>query len=116
MIRYLVDHCFDEDVLRALARKSPGMDFVLARDVGLAEAEDPDVLAWAAQEDRVVMTHDRNTMIGFAVERIRKHEAMAGLVLVSQFAPLATRIEDILLLTECTEPAEWRDRIEYVPL
>lgn len=62
------------------------------------------------------MTHDRNTMIGFAVERIRSREAMAGLVVVSQVAPLATCIEDILLVTECTELAEWRDRIEYVPL
>ena len=87
VIPFLADHCFDEDILRAVIRRNPSIDFVLARDEGLQEAEDPDILAWAAQEGRVVITLDRNTMIAFALERIRHRQPMAGLVVINQFAP-----------------------------
>ena len=116
MIQFLADHCFDEDILRAVLRKNPAVDFVLARDVNLSEAEDPEILAWAAEHGRVVITHDRNTMIAFAVDRIETRNTMAGLLVVKQSAPLSALIQDILLIAECTEPEEWRDHIEFVPL
>ena len=116
MIPFLADHCFDEDILRAVIRRSPSIDFALARNEGLQEAEDPEILAWAAREGRVVITHDRNTMIAFALQRIRQRQSMAGLVVINQFAPLSRLIEDIILLGECTELEEWHDRIEYVSL
>jgi hypothetical protein len=116
VIPFLADHCFDEDILRAVIRRNPSIDFVLARDEGLQEAEDPDILAWAVQEGRVVITLDRNTMIAFALERIRHRQPMAGLVVINQFAPLSRLIEHIILLGECTDIEEWHDRIEYVPL
>jgi hypothetical protein len=116
VIRFLADHCFDEDILRGVLRKISAVQFVLARDIGLAEAEDRDILRWAAAEGLVVITHDRNTMIGFAIERIRRAEPMAGLVVVDRLAPHATIIGDVQLLAECTEHSEWWNRIEFVPL
>jgi hypothetical protein len=42
---------------------------------------------------------------------------MAGLFIVRQEgAALSRIIEDLLLLDECSETAEWVDRIEYLPL
>jgi predicted nuclease of predicted toxin-antitoxin system len=116
VIRFLADHCFDEDILRGVLRKNAAVQILPARNVGLAEAEDPDVLRWAAGEEMVILTHDRNTMIKFAIERIRRAEPMAGLVVIDQAAPLATIIQDVLILAECTEQSEWWSRIEFVPL
>ena len=116
MIRFLADHCFDEDILRGVLRKDAAIQILPARNVGLAEVEDADVLRWAAGEKMVILTHDRNTMIGFAIERIRRAEPMAGLVVVDQAAPIAAIIQDLLILAECTEQSEWRNRIEFVPL
>ncbi len=116
MVNFLADHCFDEDIVRAVKRRNAAIDIVLAREVGLAEAEDPEILAWAAKDGRVVLTHDRNTMIAFANRRTIDGEPMAGLVVVAQFAGLAAVIDDILILSECTEPAEWENRVEYLPL
>jgi hypothetical protein len=31
---------------------------------------DPEVLAWAAAENRVLITNDRKTMVGFAYARV----------------------------------------------
>jgi len=56
-------------------------------------------------------------MTRFAIERIQRGEPMAGLFIVRQEgAALSRIIEDLLLLDECSETAEWADRIEYLPL
>ena len=37
----------------------PTLDIVRVQDVGLRTASDPDILAWAASEGRILLTHDR---------------------------------------------------------
>ena len=69
-MRFLTDENFDGRVIRGLIRRNPGIDLVRAVDVGLGGVEDPDVLAWAAAEGRIVLTHDVSTMVGFAYERV----------------------------------------------
>jgi predicted nuclease of predicted toxin-antitoxin system len=92
------------------------LDILRAQSVGLSETDDPTILGWAAQEQRVVLTHDVRTMTGFAIERTRRGEPMAGLFVVRQDGALARIIEDLLLLDECSDTAEWAHRIEYLPL
>jgi len=55
-------------------------------------------------------------MIAEAIERIEQGAAMAGLAVVKRLALLSTLIDDIILISECTESQEWRDRIEFLPL
>jgi predicted nuclease of predicted toxin-antitoxin system len=117
MLRLLADENLDNDIVRGTQRRRPGLDILRAQSAGLSEADDPAILAWAAQERRVVLTHDVTTMTRFAIERIRRSEPMAGLFIVRQEgAALSRIIEDLLLLDECSETAEWVDRIEYLPL
>jgi hypothetical protein len=71
----------------------------------------------AAREPRVVLTHDVNTMTGFAIDRIARGEPMAGLFIVHQEgAALSKIIDDLLLLDDCSDTAEWADQILYLPL
>lgn len=47
----------------SVLRRNPNVDIVRVQDVGLSEADDPTVLQWAAQNNRVVLTHDpRNSL------------------------------------------------------
>ena len=62
MLLLVADENFNNDILRGLLRRNPSLDIVRIQDVGLVQAPDPDVLEWAAQEDRVLLTHDRNTI------------------------------------------------------
>ena len=57
MIRFLADEDFNNDLLRALRRRRPVVDVVRVQDVGLSGRPDPDVLAWAAEQGRVLLTH-----------------------------------------------------------
>lgn len=82
-------------------------------------AEDPIVLEWAAQQDRVVLTHDVKTMRFFADARQHQGLLMAGLILIPQklSAPMrATLLEDLGVVLYCSHPREWHGRQLYLPL
>lgn len=61
MLRLLADENFNGDIIRGLLLRQPDLDLVRVQDVDLAGAEDPDVLAWAAENNRILLTHDRAT-------------------------------------------------------
>ena len=86
------------------------------RDVGLAEADDPEVLAYAASSTRVVVTHDVNTLVGFAYHRVRAGKPMPGVIPVPQSLPVGDAIEDLVLAVECMFEEEMEGQVRYLPL
>jgi len=74
MLRFLADENFNGRILRGLVRREPALDVIRAQDVGLTGAEDPEVLARAAEEQRLVLTHDVSTMTRYAYDRVRVGE------------------------------------------
>jgi len=76
MLRLLADENFNGDIVRALLLRQPDLDIVRVQDVGLAGVDDPDILAWAAGNDRIVLTHDRATLPDYAYERLAAGEKM----------------------------------------
>jgi predicted nuclease of predicted toxin-antitoxin system len=116
VLRLLADEDFDGDITRGLLRQVPGLDLVRVQDIGLRGAPDPAVLAWAAREGRVVVTHDANTMISYAYARVRASQPMAGLFVLGQDVPPGAAIEEILLLAECSEESEWEGQVLHLPL
>ncbi|NET61126.1 MAG: hypothetical protein F6K47_34870 [Symploca sp. SIO2E6] len=70
-MRLLADENFNGSILRGLIRRLPDLDVVRIQDVGLIHAEDPTILAWAANEGRILLTHDVATVITYAYERIK---------------------------------------------
>ncbi|HEV7893715.1 MAG TPA: DUF5615 family PIN-like protein [Pyrinomonadaceae bacterium] len=116
MLRLLIDQDLDHDILRALIRAVPRLDAVTAFEVGMAEAPDPQLLIWAAQERRVVVTHDRRTMPAHAADLMNAGQEFAGLFIVPRSLPLRQATEDLELLVTCSENAEWVNVIRYLPL
>ncbi len=116
MLRLLVDENFNHDLVRGVLRRQVVLDLARVQDVGLGGTDDSTVLAWAAQERRVLLTHDINTIPHHAYERVRRGEPMTGVFVVPQHAAPGQVIENIVLLATCSEPDEWVDRILYLPL
>ena len=56
--------------------------------MGLSGTDDATVLAWAATEDRLFVTHDRKTIPVFAVARTLGGQWMPGVVVVAASCPL----------------------------
>ena len=116
MVRFLADENFNNAILRGLLRRKPDIDIVRVQDVGLSGASDPEILAWAAREGRLVLTHDVSTMTRYAYERVRRGQRMPGLFEVSRKTPVSTVIDDLLLIAEVSEEGEWEGQVRYLPL
>jgi hypothetical protein len=112
----LADENFNGDIVRGLLLRQPDLDLVRIQDVGLSGAEDPDVLAWAAENTRIVLTHDRATMSDCAYERVAAGENMAGVFILNDRLAVGKAIDELLLMDACSEQAEWVGRAVHVPL
>ena len=116
MLRLISDENFNGDILRGLFRRCPDLDVVRIQDVGLDAASDPSILEWAAVEERIVLTHDRDTMPFFAYDRVKAAQPMPGVFLVSDVMPLGQAIDEILLAADCLPPEECKNLVRFFPL
>jgi hypothetical protein len=116
MIHFLADENFNADIVRGLLRHDPALNLLRVQDVGLRGAGDAEVLAWAGENDRILLTHDRATMPFFAYDRAAKMQPMAGVFIFEDRFPPGRAIDELLLILRCTEQADWRGRIVYLPL
>jgi hypothetical protein len=116
MLTLAADENFNNDIVRGLLRRRPDLDIVRIQDCGLSGVDDPLVLAWAAGEGRVLLTHDVATMTHHAYERVRAGQPMPGIFEVARHLPIGLVIEDILILAECSLEGEWEGQIRYLPL
>lgn len=116
MIRLLADENFNNNIVRGVRLRDPGIDFVRVQDVGLSGADDPTVLEWAAGHRRILLTHDVATITAFAYERVRSGKPMPGIFEVGRTVALRSAIDDIVLLATCSEESEWEGQVQYLPL
>jgi hypothetical protein len=116
VLRFLVDEDFDNDIMRGMLRRLSTLDIVRAQDVDLSGTSDPIVLEWAAQEGRVLLTHDVSTMTAHAYARVSSGLPMPGVFAVSQLAPISQVIEDLMLLAKCSLPGEWEGQVQLLAI
>jgi len=114
--KLLTDENFDSTIVRGLLRRNPGLDVIRVQDVDLEATPDQAILEWAADEGRILLTHDRDTMPNFAYERVRAGQPMPGVFLVSDLMPTGQAIEEILLAIECLSADECQNCVRFFPL
>jgi hypothetical protein len=115
MLSFASDENFNNDIVRGLLRRKPDLDIVRVQDVGLSGTDDPAILEWAANEGRIMLTHDSTTMIDYAYDRVRAGIPMPGVIEVPDDVPIGKAVEDILLLAELSRNDEWEGRVVYLP-
>lgn len=116
MIRLAADENFNGRILRGLRRRIPSLDLVRVQNAGLCGADDSTVLAWAAGEGRILLTHDIATISGPAYRRILAGQAMPGVFKISRSLPFAQVIQELVILVECSGDHEWEGKVLYLPL
>lgn len=116
MLKLLSDENFNGDIVRGLFLRQPNLDLLRVQDVGLRKIDDPAILAWAADNGRILLTPDRATMPDFAYNRLIRRETMAGMFVVNDRMPIRQAIDELLLLIDCSEQAEWQGIVLYLPL
>lgn len=77
---------------------------------------DSEVLALAAAQQRVLISHDVGTMPAHFRAFRNLGKRSAGVFLIAQSLDVATAIEELLLVWLASEASEWENRPEWLPL
>jgi hypothetical protein len=113
-IRFQADADLNEDIVKGVLRREPRIDFRTATSAGFRGLSDLEVLTLAAQEGRVLVSHDRKTMPRTFAQFIGA-KTSPGLFLVSQKTDLLVAIESILLAWVASDPEEWVNHVVAIP-
>lgn len=116
MIRFLSDEDFNNAIVRGLRLRLPGIDIERVQDAGLRGRLDEEILEYAAQQGRVLLTHDVTTLITLANARVESGAPMPGVFAVNQRVGIGRIIEDVVLIVECSAPDEWTNVVHFLPL
>lgn len=92
-VRFQADADLNEILVKALLRREAAIDFQTAQVAELAALTDSQVLAMAAREGRVLVTHDRKTMPKHFTEFIATRQS-SGVVIVPQSLPVMEFVDD----------------------
>ena len=114
-IRFQADTDLNFDIVRAVRQQEPAIDFASAGDSQLRGIKDPELLELAAVADRVLVSHDRRTMLNHFRDRLAVGKSSPGLLVVSQNAPIGPVVESLVVLWSVSDPAELRDQAYHLP-
>jgi predicted nuclease of predicted toxin-antitoxin system len=115
-IRYQADADLNQATVTGVLRREPTIDFQTAFAAGLEGVKDPEVLAIAAKQRRILVSHDRRTMpLEFATFIITSNQS-PGVIIVSRKLAIEVVIEELLLIWAASSAEEWVNRIAKLPL
>ncbi len=114
-VRFQADADLNHIIVLAVVRREPEVDFQSASAAQLAGRTDAEVLALAARQGRLLVSHDHSTMPAHFGTFILGQPS-PGLVIVPQHIPPAVAVEELLLIWHATEAEEWTNRICFLPI
>jgi hypothetical protein len=115
MLRLLSDEDFNGNVVAGVRQHYPEVDLVRAQEVGLSGKPDPQVLAWAAEHGRNLLTNDKQTMICFARARVAEGLPTPGVFVLRRRTSVHDAIEAVALIALEGDPADWVGEIHWIP-
>lgn len=116
MLRLLADENLDGNIVRGLLRRLPATDLVRVQEVLRPGLSDPEILAWAAIEHRVVVTHDVATMTRFAYERVEAGLTMPGVIEIVHSTTIGQAVDELVFVVQYHHEADMEGQVLYLPL
>lgn len=114
-IKFLGDENLRRAIVLGVRRREPSLSFVQAFDVGAAGKDDAEVLRIAANEGRILVSHDFRTMPQHFQQLIAK-QASPGLILIPQKLKVGAAVEELLMIWAACEAEEWVNQFCFLPL
>lgn len=82
-VRYQADADLNQAIVTGVLRREPAIDFQTAFAAGLEGVEDSEVLEIAAQQERILVSHDRKTMPSEFATFIASNQS-SGVIIISR--------------------------------
>ncbi len=114
MPQFVADEGFNRAIVRGVLSRDSSINIVRVQDVGLSGATDPIILEWAAQEGRILLTHDEDTMTRDANTRLFSSQPMPGVIVVHWTTPTGRAIEGLLEMIGASLDWEWENQVRYI--
>jgi hypothetical protein len=120
-LAFVLDEHLRGPVWQAVVRHNLQSDAVLdvVRIGDLPElplgADDPEVLAWAARQSRLLVTEDRHTMATHLERHLRSGHHSPGILIPRGGIRMGELIECLELIALVGEATDFADAITYIP-
>ena len=114
-LRFQADADLNHAIVTGVLRRSGSLDFRRASAVPLSGLADPTVLALAADDARVLVSHDVNTMPVHFQDFI-ENRTCPGLILIPQTrVSIGDSIDGLILLWETLDTGDLQNRVCLFP-
>jgi hypothetical protein len=115
---FQTDADFDRRIVRATLRREPAIDLQLATaargGAGLRGIPDAQVLVVAAQERRMLLSHDHRTLPRYFGDCITT-QISPGVIIGPQRMLISVAVEWIMTICTASEAEEWAKQILILP-
>jgi len=111
-ILYQADNDLQRAIVRGTVRREPRIDFRSAQASRLDGVDDSVVLALAADEGRMLVSHDFQTMPTH-FRQFTETRCSPGLFLIRQDMPVGEAVQNLILIWEASEAEEWINRLSF---
>lgn len=113
-VRFQADADLKQAIVTGVIRRCPNLDFQSVNEVGLEGVQDQSVLSIAAQDKRILVTHDRKTMPIEFGEFVLSQNSY-GVIVIAQNLPVREAINGIIMVWEVSTAEEWINQIITLP-
>lgn len=116
MMRFATDENFDGRALKGLQERLPDLDIVRIQDTEMYQSSDPELLAWLADEGRILLTHDAKTMPGYVYDRVRAGQSVPGVILIHDDTPIGRTVDELEVMIGAGTPEDFENQVKFIPL
>ncbi len=115
--RFLLDENVEAAILRQLRRLYPEIELIAVGEANAPalQSQDPEVLAWIAAHNYLLVTHDRRSMPTHIADHYEQGGELPGVLLIRRGASIHQVVSYWHLLWSASEMAEYRNVISYIP-
>lgn len=78
--------------------------------------QDPEILIWAEGESRILVSRDLSTLPIFLADHLHAGHHSPGIFLIRHGATLTEVVDFLVLVAHASEPWEWADRCQFIPI
>jgi hypothetical protein len=114
-ISFQADADLNQAIVTGVMRREATVDFQISNASLLSGLTDLEVLSFAAQENRMLVSHDQRTMPRYFAEFISP-QTSSGVIIVLQSFPISDAIDNLIKIWQTSESEDWVNRIAYLPL
>jgi hypothetical protein len=76
---------------------------------------DPALLLWAEGEQRILVTHDPDTMPMHLAAHLASGHHSPGVLMIRRHSTLPQLVTFLCDAAYASEPSEWQDRVQFIP-